>query len=237
MIVVLGLLGPVTVLVGILLTYAGSIKALAAVRAEKSSLKFGYSLTYLIATQFYNISTRVDVFMLSYFLTKVDVGYYSVAQKIVMVIITAVNSITQVLSPQFSTHVNKKKIFGLFKKSYLFMTIPILALVAVSLTPHVFFDWFFTKSFEQAIGITRQLSLVYCLFAISVVPTLFFLYTIKKPIYVLVGNGLLLAIIAGVNWNLIPVYGIHAPVYAVIAGYSVTTVFFLSSFYYEYKKL
>ena len=92
---------------------------------DKKEFRFGYTVTFFVASQFFNLAQRMDLFLLSFFLSKsAEVGYYGLAQKIILTVTASIASITQVLSPQFSKIKTKPEIIKEFKHGALYLLIP-----------------------------------------------------------------------------------------------------------------
>lgn len=204
---------------------------------QRSAIKLKYSLAYLFGIQFFNLGTRIDLFMLNYFLPLAMVGFYTGAQKVVLVILTAVTSITQVLSPQFSNAKTQTQVKTLMKKSYLFISIAVIAHIMAILIPDKIYILFFTEKFLSTTGITKALSASYILYDLSVIPTLFFLYTIRKPIYMLIMNLIFLILAFICNLIFIQHMSVYGPAIAYAISFGVSGIYGLYYFIKEYNKL
>ncbi|NCN22563.1 oligosaccharide flippase family protein, partial [Candidatus Falkowbacteria bacterium] len=122
----------------------------------KEEFKFAYTLTFFIASQFFNLASRMDLFLLSFFLSKSpEVGYYGLAQKIILTVMASVASITQVLSPNFSKIKTKQEIMKEFRHGFLYLLIPAFLFIALYFTPNWVFYLFFTEKFAQTAAITK----------------------------------------------------------------------------------
>ncbi len=204
---------------------------------HKHHIKVRYMGTYFIATQIFTLASRLDLFMIAHYLPLERVGEYSIAQKIILNIITTVNSITQVLSPQFAKVKQRADITRLLKHSLAYIMIPagIFALAAV--TPDVIYTFVLSQKWINSIPITRILSVVYIFYTLLSIPLLFFLYTIKKPLYILIINLIFLSIMGVGNYVLIPQYGVFGPAIAMAIAMAVVTVFTLIALKKEIGRL
>lgn len=204
---------------------------------HKHHIKVRFMGTYFIATQAFTLASRLDLFMVAHYLPLERVGEYSIAQKIILNIITTVNSITQVLSPQFAKVTKRADITRLLKHSLGYIMIPagIFALAAV--TPDFLYTAVLSNKWINSIPITRILSVVYIFYTLLSIPLLFFLYTIRKPIYILVINLIFLSIMGIGNYVLIPQYGVFGPAIAMGIAMIVVTLFTLVALKKEIGKL
>lgn len=202
----------------------------------KSEFRFAYTLTFFIGSQFLNLSQRIDLFLLSYFMSRSnDVGYYVLAQKIILTIITAISSITQVLSPNFAQIKKKAEIRQQFKHGLLYLSIPAVLFLVLYLTPSWVFTLVFTKNYDKTTAISHALSLPFIIFVAINLPVLFLLYTVKKPAYVLYAYMAIFVIIAAGCYYLIPKYGVFGPPYAMTAAFIVSLLILSGATWKEYK--
>ncbi|MFN4212913.1 MAG: lipopolysaccharide biosynthesis protein, partial [Microgenomates group bacterium] len=200
----------------------------APIRGEE--FKFSYTLTYFLASQFFNLGTRMDLFLLSFYFPKTAVlGYYGLSTKIILTLFAAVSSVTQVLSPDFSKIKKYSDLKTLFKKSLLFLSIPTLLFFLLFLTPKEIFQIAFTEKFTKTVQITHLLSLAYLIYPILNIPLLFFLYTEKKPKFILIANTVFFITISLSCFYLIPKLNFYA------GPLSVFLALFLSGVYLFYK--
>jgi len=204
---------------------------------KREEFRFGYTMTYFIASQFYNLGMRMDLFLLSYFGHKRDAGFYGLSQKIILTVITTVISITQVLSPLFSSANTRKQIMRHLKTGFVYMLLPAGLLLLLFITPTWIFALLFTDAFSKTAIITKALSLAYILNAFSSVLMLFLLYTIKKPIYILATNVIFFFIITLGSLYIIPVKGVFGLPTIITIAYAVATVILTIATVYEFKKI
>ena len=180
----------------------------------------------------------MDLFLLSFFFSKSpEVGYYGLAQKIILTIIASLVSITQVLSPNFSKIKTKLEIVKELRHGFLYLCIPAALFVLLFFTPGWVFNLFFTESFAQTTAITHALSLPFIIYVFLNLPTLYLLYTVKKPSVILVANLALFIIISLGSYYLIPIYGVFGPPWAIAGAFLVNLLILSAYAYREYKKI
>ncbi len=230
LIFIFSILGPFVFFLLVILKRKDAFKFTVQAPLEKEMLEFSYILTFFIASQFFSLATRTDLFLLSYYSTligKETVGYYGLAQKIIFTITASITSITQILSPKYAKAKTGKELKNVFKESFKYLLIPTFAYILVVFTPTFFYQLFFTEKFTESARIARLLSIGYLLFPLGNIPYLFFLYTEKKPRYILFANLILFTTVALVSYFGIPKYNIYAPVASIFVG-TIIAVFFLS---------
>lgn len=204
----------------------------------KEEFRFGYTITFFIASQFFNLAQRMDLFLLSFFLSKSpEIGYYGLAQKIILTVMASTASITQVLSPNFSKIKTKMEVIKEFKHGLFYLLLPAILFIILFFTPNWVFYLFFTKSFAQTAAITKSLSLPYILYAFLNLPLLFLLYTVKKPMVILFANLVYFLIITFGCIYTIPRLGVFGPPYVIAAGFIVTLLIGIYFSIREYNKI
>ncbi len=199
---------------------------------KRSDFRFSYTLTYFVASQFFNLGLRMDLFLLSFYKLRQDVGYYGLAQKIILTIIASVGSITQVLSPRFSNLIDLRGVKREIKKAFVYLLIPTFLFLLLSIVPDKVFYIVFTKKFALTATLTKELARAYLIYPLSTIPFLFTLYTIKKPVFILGGNILFFITITAGAYFFIPKFGVFCLPYIIffaffIAGFVVTFLSFL----------
>ncbi len=234
---VFGIVGPAIFFFLLFLEKKDLVFVLLKSKVKREQFKFGYTLTYFFATQFFNLGLRMDLFLLSYFGLRNEVGYYGLAQKIILTVITTAVSITQVLSPNFSSLKSKKEARHYLKIGLSYLTIPIGLFILLFITPNQIFHFFFTDKFSQTAAITKSLVFPFILFTLGNLPLLFTLYTFKKPEYILYSNVIFFASMTVGCYLLIPKYGVFAPAYVI--AFSLILPILIQTFgsLHEYKKL
>lgn len=206
-------------------------------KLNRDHIKLNYTLTFFAATQLFNIASRVDLFMLSFFLHKSEVGYYGLSQKIILTVITMINAITQVLSPNFAKIDKKSEAVSLLKKGFIYMIIPIAVFIFAIMIPTQIYTLVFTNQFEKSAAITRLLSASFILYGINAIPALFFLYTVKKPIHLLLMNVLFLFLVFVGCFIFIQKWGVFGPPLAFIAAFFAVALYSLLAFKKEFARL
>jgi O-antigen/teichoic acid export membrane protein len=234
---IFGFVGPAVFFLLLLIEKKEVFFILAKSEVRKEDFRFNYALTYFIASQFYNLGLRMDLFLLSYFRPKAEVGYYGLAQKIILTIITTIVSITQVLSPGFSNAKTKGEIKHQLKHCFLYLMIPSGLFFLLFLTPDQVFFLFFTPKFAQTAHIARMLALPYIVNAVASAPMLFLLYTVKKPSYILIANICAFLVISIGCYLAIPIYKTNAPPYIIMVAFVLTGLIESLAAWYEYSKL
>lgn len=232
---VFGILGPTLFFIMLFFEKRALFSKFAHAKIDRREFRFKYTLTYFVASQFFNLGLRMDLFLLSYFLSKQEVGYYGLAQKVILTIITTIVSITQVLSPGFSKIKTKVEAKHQIKIGLLYMLLPCILFIALVFTPDFIFNLFFTDKFIKTTAITKSLSLPFIVFALGSIPQLFILYTIKKPVYILFSNIIFFLIITVGCYTLIPQFGVYAPPYAIAGALIIASLILVIASFKEYK--
>ncbi|MBP7967103.1 oligosaccharide flippase family protein [Candidatus Woesebacteria bacterium] len=234
---VFGILGPIIFFLLILIRNRSLIPHFHIAEVHKEDFKFGYTMTYFAASQFYNLGLRMDLFLLSFFGLRQEVGYYGLAQKIILTIIASIVSITQVLSPRFASIQSKEDVKKEIKQAFYFLLLPTAIFIALYLTPKAVFELVFTKKYAFTADISHSLTIAFVLNALGSIPMLYLLYTAKKPIYILLTNILFFVIISVGSYWLIPQKGVFGPPIAILCAFIVATVLQTAAMIYEYRKL
>lgn len=232
-----GFVGPGVFFLLVLVTNTKYLPHVYNAQIKKDEFKFQYTFTYFLASQFYNLGLRMDLFLLSYFGVGAALGYYGLAQKIILTVVTSIVSITQVLSPGFASAQTKKEIKEQGKKAFLYLLIPAAILIALFFTPGFIFQLVFTQNFSQTEIIAKALALPFILNALGSVPMLFLLYTVKKPSIILISNILFFVIISAGSYYLIPSRGVLGPPIAIAAAFLIATIIQSVAAWQDYKKL
>jgi len=234
---VYGILGPVIFFLLIFLEKKDLVFILLKSDVKREEFRFDYTFTYFVASQFLNLGLRMDLFLLSYFRTKAEVGVYGLSQKIILTIITTIISITQVLSPNFSKIKTKEETFHQLKTGLLYLLVPGLLFFLVFITPNEVFYLFFTEKFAQTAAVTKALSLPFILFSLNNLLNLFLLYTVRKPMPILVANIAFFLVLTVGCYYLIPLKGVFGPPYAIFLAFLIQTLILGVVSVREYKKI
>jgi len=234
---VFGIIGPLLFFIFLLFYKKDLFLILIKADVHKDDFRFKYTLTYFISSQFFNIGQRMDLFLISFFRSKAEVGYYGLSQKIILSILSTVISITQVLSPGFAQAKTKTDVNKQFKTGFLYLLIPSAIFFLLYLTPNQVFYLFFTEKFAQTANISRSLSFPYIFYCISNLPSLFLLYTVKKPRYNLIASIVYFVSVTLGCYYLIPKMGVFAPAYMISIGFFAGTLVLVFASIKEYQKL
>lgn len=236
-IIVFGIVGPIISFILVFLGKKGHVVEVLKAPVASEDFRFRYTMTYFAASQFFNLGQRMDLFLLSYFRPKNEVGYYGLAQKIILTIIATVVSITQVISPQFSRITSRREFFKHIKSAVMYMMIPTALFILLAVTPDFLFVLVFTKKFLPTAAIARSMAIPYFIYGFLSLAHLFLLYTVKKPSLILFTNIILFLSITVVCYVFIPVYGMKAAIYSLGAGYLLSCSFLAFFAVYEYRKM
>ncbi|MFA6016682.1 MAG: oligosaccharide flippase family protein [Patescibacteria group bacterium] len=235
---VFGIIGPIVFFILLLFEKRHIVFSILKAPVKKEEFRFGYTITFFIASQFFNLAQRMDLFLLSYFLSKSpEVGYYGLAQKIILTVIASIASITQVLSPRFSKISTQQEVRKEFRTGLIYLLIPTAFFIALFFTPNIIFYLFFTEKFAQTAIITKTLTWPYILYTFLNLPLLFLLYTVKKPSYILIANLAIFLIVTFGCYYLIPTMKVTGPPYALALSFFVGLIILSVTSFIEYKKL
>ncbi|MFH0979748.1 MAG: oligosaccharide flippase family protein [Candidatus Roizmanbacteria bacterium] len=233
-----GILGPAVFFILLFSEKKHIFLSIAKAPIVKEEFRFGYTFTFFIASQFFNLAQRMDLFLLSFFFSKSpEVGYYGLAQKIILTVMASSASITQVLSPNFSKIKTKEEIIKEFKNGFFYLLIPAFLFVLLFFTPNWIFYLFFTEKFAQTAEITKALSLPYIIYTFLALPFLFLLYTVKKPKIIFLTNFIFFLIVTFGCLYGIPKFGVFGPPYVIAIGFSVALLIGIFFSFKEYKKI
>lgn len=234
---IFGILGPLIFFIFFLLEKKDLAMAVFKSDIKKGELRTKYTLTFFLASQFYNLGLRTDLFLLAFFRPKAEVGYYGLSQKIILTIITTAVSITQVLSPSFAKIKTKKEISHQVKTAFFYLLLPGGLLILTFVIPGQVFEFFFTQKFAGSTAITKLLALSHILYVIRIIPMLFILYTVKKPGFILIADILFFLTVAAGCLRLIPILGVFGPPIALAFGFLLEFIILIIASIFEYKKL
>jgi O-antigen/teichoic acid export membrane protein len=230
------IIGPLVAIGYILLTQSHIVRSLRLSLFDPSHLKVAYTASYFISTQLFYLATRIDVFLIAYFMTQESVGYYSLAQRIILSIVTVSDSVTQVLSPLFAKSTNSKQLHATMRKGLAYMSLPTLAFLGAILCPDFIYHFVFGRRYDAAIPLTRMLSAGYIIYSYLALAVLFFLYTIKKAGHLIIVNGTILAVVASVCWILIPKVGLLGAPIAYVLAFLAAGLYTIGAWRHEYGK-
>jgi O-antigen/teichoic acid export membrane protein len=233
-----GILGPIIYFLLLLFEKKHIILKIAKASVKKEEFKFGFTLTYFFASQFFNLGSRMDLFLLSFYFPKSAlVGYYGLSTKIILTLFAAVSSITQVLSPDFAKIKTKEELKILLKKSFIYLLIPTGLFFLLFLTPKEIFQIAFTKKFILSTDITHALSLAYIIYPSLNIPILYFLYTIKMPKQVLISHLLFFIFVTFFCYTLIPKFNAFAGPFSIFLSLLISGGYLFFIFFNQIKKI
>ena len=234
---VFGVIAPLAFFIFVLIEKRRLIISLLKAKLDLKELRFGYTLTYFIGSQFYNLTLRSDLFLLSFFRSKTEVGYYAAAQKVILTIYSTMISVTQVLSPLFSKIKNKKELFFTLKRGFYYLLIPTGLFLLTIVTPNQLYNLFFTKKFAgSTILLVHLLALPFAITALANLPTIFIIYTLKKPKYMLISNIIQFLIVVTGCYFFIPKYGVLAPPFVIFVAAIIANIYLVIEAIIQYRK-
>lgn len=231
---VLGVLGPVIAIV-ICLVY----KRQAFLYSLKEKIDFklidlSYVLTFFVATQIFALASRMDLFIVSYYYSNEVVGYYGLAQKVVLTIMVTISSITQILSPQFSQVKSKQEFIMVLKKGLVFLSLPAVFYIIVFFIPDSVYKLLFTQEYSSAFYYIRLMSLSYVLYPFANLIYLVVLYVLKDPKIISIANFCFLLIISFGAFFMTPYLGING---VLLSLFSANLISFILLAGLSYKRL
>lgn len=205
---------------------------------NKKEFPFAYTLTYFFGAQFFNLATRIDLFLLSFFFPKTALlGHYGLSQKIILTLMAAITSITQVLSPSMAKVHQKKEAKKQLINGFLYLLVPTFLYLLLALTPSFIFEIVFTKKYLPTATITHFLALTYAFLPLINLFHIFLLYARKKPVYILKANFIFFLIALGGNWFLIPQFSVFAPSIVYGIGFLISALYLLTATIKEYRQI
>jgi len=173
---VFGIVGPSVFFILILLDKRERLGFFIKSKINKDHFRLKYTLTFFIASQFANLASRMDLFLLSFFFPgSAQIGHYGLAQKIILTVIMATVSITQVLSPQFTNLKTQEDVRHQVKTGFYYLIMPAGIFILLFLTPDIIFKLFFTEKFVKTTSITKALVIPYLISIVGNIPNLFVL--------------------------------------------------------------
>jgi O-antigen/teichoic acid export membrane protein len=147
---VFGVVGPL-IFIGIAAWYYRSDvgEILGDVKTSRDQLKIQYTLTNFVASQFFNVGMRMDLFILSFYGLRNQVADYGLAQKVMLTIISTVVSITQVLSPKYALVKTRQQAKQIMKQSLLYLMLPTLCFAILLFLPDSVFHRHYLRHLNQ----------------------------------------------------------------------------------------
>lgn len=235
--IILGIIGPIISFIYIFLRSRWIFRAMQQSAPSRTFIKIRFTFVYFISSQLFQLATRADLFMVSYFLTRPEVGYYGLSQRAILAVVTSADSITQVMSPQFAKITTQADVKKTLKHAAAYMFIPAGMFLLGALLPSAFYILIFGNDYAASSTITRLLSFAYIPFPFLAALLLFFLYTVKKPHYLLIANALFFTTITLVHYFLIPHLRLVAPAISYLIAFALVSGFMFMLYKKEIKKL
>lgn len=209
--IILMIIGPAIVFAIVLFERRYILKAVAKSITSRKHIQFSYTFTFFLATQLFQLATRTDILLVSYFLTRPEVGLYGLSQRIILAVVTSSDAITQVMSPQFAKVKTQEDVIKSLKHSFTYMLIPTVMFIGGIIMPGFVYDLVFGADYTSSTLLTKALSFAYIPYSFLAATLLFFLYTVKKPQYLLYTNAIFFGVIVAGNLLLIPHYRLAGP--------------------------
>lgn len=235
--IILGIVGPFISFLYIFLKSNWIFKAMRQASISYDFIKIRFTFVYFISSQLFQLATRADLFMVSYFLTRPEVGHYGLSQRAILAVVTSADSITQVMSPQFAKITTQADVKRTLKHAGVYMFIPAGMFLAGALLPSAFYTFIFGNDYAESSIVIRLLSFAYIPFPFLAALLLFFLYTVKKPHYLLLANTIFFLSITFVHYLLIPHLRLLAPALSYFIAFFVVTVTMCIMYKKEIKRL
>lgn len=234
---VFGIVGPIIFFALLFIEKKDFVFILLKSEVKREEFRFSYALPNFIASQFFNLGLRMDLFLMSYFTSLGNVADYGLAQKIILVLLTTLISITQVLSPSFANIKTKSEIMHKIKHGLIYMALPTFLFFILFITPNFIFHLVLTDKYQQLPAVSRALALAFLIYPVVNIPMLFLLYTVKKPSYVLISNIIFFLIVSIGCYILIPKYGVFGPPYIIFGAFATQGIIMMFATVKEYLKI
>ncbi len=234
---VMGFIGPSVVFIRTAIRWRSFMGEIMRNSLSRRTVRLSYTFTYYVATQLYQIASRADLFIVSYFLTRPEVGFYGLSQKILLAIATSSDSITQVLSAQFAKVQTRQEATSLLRSMSTYMLLPMGLFAGALLMPQQVYTLIFSAEYDTSTFLTKTLAGAYIFTPLISGSLLFFLYTIRKPTYLLISNSILCATVLILNTSLVPRMRLYAPAITYAVAFSLVAVFLSLSLRRELRKL
>lgn len=235
---IFGIIGPFFYFLFVFFDKKKTIEPILKSKIDKKHFRFKFTFLSYIGYQFLNLGQRMDLFILSYYFPKSELlGFYTASQKIILTVLASIISVTQVISPNFSLvktqYQAKKEII----RGFLFSLIPVGIFLLLFLTPSLIYLLFFTEKYLPTVVITRSLVFPYILYTLAAIPSIFLLYTIKKPKHLFLNNLLFLVLSFSLNLFFIKQYNVFGPSLSYGISYFIVLLILVLLMIKEYRKL
>ncbi|MCS7093294.1 MAG: oligosaccharide flippase family protein [Patescibacteria group bacterium] len=233
-----GIVSPVIVFIFLIIKKFSIVKKILTSAVLRRELRFSYTFGIFVASQFYNLGSRIDLFLLSFFFPQSpQVGYYSLSQKVILTVLASIIAITQVLSPSFAKISTRHQARKEFLNGLFYLLIPAFLFLSLIFIPDRIFEFFFTAKYQESTSITKALAWPFVIFVLLHLPLIFIIHTAKKTRPLLLSNLSFFLIMTGTSFWLIPRIGWLAPVIAYTLSFLMMLAILTSSTIKEYQKL
>ncbi len=170
------------------------------------------------------ISGRLDLQMLAVLSTAYVTAGYSMASRISSIAIIFTSSYSAVLAPRFSSIGNKEK-----EKKYLIKStlgaVPIALITILSFVVIGPFIKYFFPDYVDVIIVYKYLIIALVPFIFTAPSVTAIIYAMNKPKYIGLYSFPQLAIVFGLNYLLIPLYGYMGPVYTLAISNTILAIY------------
>lgn len=163
-------------------------------------------------------SSRLDTFIAARLLDSAQIGIYSAANQLVLIVPQFVGALGTVIAPKMAQQKTKKEFIDYMKKTqvmvFLLALLGLLTIPIVLLIIPYLFGIEYVKS--GPIFVVLLLSMLLFLLSVPIHMSVFYYFSYPKLFFwISLGH---LAIIAIVGWNLISMYGVMGAAWTVFAG-------------------
>lgn len=235
---IFGVVGPLIYFFLVLLDKKKTIEPLIKAKIDLGHFRPKFTLVSYLGYQFLNLGQRLDLFILSYYFPRTELlGFYTASQKIILTVLTSIVSVTQVISPNFSLVKTRKEAKRELIRGFMYSLVPIGIFLLLFFTPSIIYLLFFTEKYLATVKITRSLVFPYILYTLAAVPSIFLLYTIKKPKYLFLNNLFFLLLSLILNIFFIEKYNVFGPALSYGISYSLCFIILIMISIKEYQRL
>ncbi len=181
---------------------------------------------------FGNLYGKVDILMLAWLSTAYLTGIYSAAARFIMIFPLVLSSVSSVIAPRFAGFINGTDMNTYFRKSLL-LTVGLAFLMALLIPlayPIILIAY--SQVFREAIPIFQLLVAANIPLLLAITPTSAIIYYFKQPQIVTTITFIQLVGLIGLNYLLIPQYGVFGPVYSFLVMNVVGSCAYFSAFFW-----
>lgn len=196
---------------------------------------FGLSKWIFISTILVMIETRVDFFMLSHMSNKEEVGYFSAAWNIAVILPLMIGSAHTVLFPKVSKMLSKVEMKAYVNKLLSFSPLIIPFMIGGIFLSRWIILLIYGPKYLPCVGPLQVLVISYSLILL-IVPVSLVLYSLDKAWAIAIVNSLELAFHGIALYHLAPSHGALGAAFSNLIVKIVTTVGILGFVYFSLKK-